>query len=95
LDRGSNHNNRGYALAWFLVNDRAKRLAYRIPDPAKAGTPSDLTSQIAKRAYKLRAPIADFKNPEPKATRSLDEELPAGEQWSAVRRKAETVRAGP
>jgi Zn-dependent alcohol dehydrogenase len=63
LDRDSNHNNRGYGLAWFLVNDRAKRLAYRIPDPAKAGTPSDLTSQIAKRAYKLRArkmPLLDF-----------------------------------
>jgi H+-transporting ATPase len=27
----------GYALAWFLVNDRVKLLAYRILDPAKAG----------------------------------------------------------
>jgi H+-transporting ATPase len=26
----------GYALAWFLVNDRVKLLAYRILDPAKA-----------------------------------------------------------
>ncbi len=26
----------GYALAWFLVNDRVKLLAYRIFDPAKA-----------------------------------------------------------
>jgi H+-transporting ATPase len=32
-----------YALAWFLVNDRVKLLAYRIFDPAKAKTPSDLT----------------------------------------------------
>ncbi len=38
----------GYALAWFLVNDRVKLLAYRILDPAKARTPSDLTPQIAK-----------------------------------------------
>ena len=30
-----------YALAWFLVNDRVKLLAYRIFDPAKAETPSD------------------------------------------------------
>jgi H+-transporting ATPase len=29
----------GYALVWFLVNDRLKLLAYRILDPAKAGTP--------------------------------------------------------
>jgi H+-transporting ATPase len=43
----------GYALAWFLVNDRVKLLAYRIFDPAKAKTPSDLTPQIAKRAYEL------------------------------------------
>ena len=28
----------GYALAWFLVNDRVKLLAYRILDPAKART---------------------------------------------------------
>jgi len=27
----------GYALAWFLANDRVKLLAYRIFDPAKAG----------------------------------------------------------
>jgi H+-transporting ATPase len=25
----------GYALAWFLVNDRLKLLAYRIFDPIK------------------------------------------------------------
>ena len=51
----------GYALAWFLLNDRVKLLAYRIFDPAiaatkpesKAETPSDLTPQIAKRAYEL------------------------------------------
>ena len=27
----------GYALAWFLVTDPVKLLAYRILDPAKAG----------------------------------------------------------
>jgi H+-transporting ATPase len=46
----------GYALAWFLVSDRVKLLAYRILDPvrpAKVRTPSDLTPQIAKRAYEL------------------------------------------
>jgi H+-transporting ATPase len=43
----------GYSLAWFLVNDRIKLLAYRIFDPAKARTPSDLTPQVARRAYEL------------------------------------------
>jgi H+-transporting ATPase len=48
----------GYALLWFLVNDRVKLLAYRIFDPMKAPllgkkTPVDLTPQIAMRAYEL------------------------------------------
>ncbi len=47
----------GYALAWFLVNDRVKLLAYRTFDPTKAPLlmtkPPDLTSQIATRAYEL------------------------------------------
>ena len=43
----------GYALVWFLLNDRLKLLAYRILDPVKAKNPPDLTPQIAKRAYEL------------------------------------------
>jgi len=43
----------GYALAWFLVNDRVKLLAYRIFDPVKVKPQSDLTPQIAQRAYQL------------------------------------------
>ncbi|MGD0471465.1 MAG: HAD-IC family P-type ATPase, partial [Terriglobales bacterium] len=47
----------GYALAWFLVNDRVKLLAYRIFDPTKApllgSKRLDLTPQIAARAYEL------------------------------------------
>ena len=44
----------GYALVWFLVNDRVKLLAYRIFDPIKdIVKPLDLTPQIAKRAYEL------------------------------------------
>ncbi len=46
-----------YALAWFLLNDRVKLLAYRIFDPVKATSsaknPVDLTPQIATRAYEL------------------------------------------
>jgi len=38
----------GYALAWFLLNDRIKLAAYRIFDPVKTKTPSDVTPQIAK-----------------------------------------------
>jgi len=47
----------GYALAWALLNDRVKLLAYRIFDPTKAPLlakkPVDLNPQIAQRAYEL------------------------------------------
>jgi H+-transporting ATPase len=41
----------GYALAWFLVNDRVKLLAYRVFDPAQAPL-------LAKRPLGLKPPIA-------------------------------------
>ena len=43
----------GYALIWFLVNDRIKLLAYKIFDPFKPRTPSELKNQISRRAYEL------------------------------------------
>jgi H+-transporting ATPase len=47
----------GYALAWFLVSDRLKLLAYRVFDPTAAPLlvkkPVDLTPRITKRAYQL------------------------------------------
>jgi H+-transporting ATPase len=47
----------GYALVWFLVNDRVKLLAYRILDPTKPALltkkPADLTPEIAAHAYEL------------------------------------------
>jgi H+-transporting ATPase len=47
----------GYAVAWFLVSDRVKLLAYRVFDPTGAPLlakePWDMTAQIARRAYEL------------------------------------------
>jgi H+-transporting ATPase len=43
----------GYALVWFLLNDRVKLLAYRVFDPTTTKRPSNLTPQIAARAYEL------------------------------------------
>jgi H+-transporting ATPase len=47
----------GYALAWFLVNDRVKLLAYRVFDPTAAPLlatkRTDMRPRIAKRAYEL------------------------------------------
>jgi H+-transporting ATPase len=42
----------GYALAWFLVNDQVKVLAYRILDPNKARTPT-ASARPKKRAGSL------------------------------------------
>jgi H+-transporting ATPase len=38
----------GYALIWFLLNDRLKLLAYRIFDPVKPGIPSKLKLKTAR-----------------------------------------------
>ena len=50
----------GYAMGWFLVTDRLKLLAYRFIDPpkgklesTKVKPSSDLTPQVASRAYEL------------------------------------------
>ena len=42
----------GYALLWFLVNDRVKLLAYRIFDPAKVKTKPDAKAEPERRAPK-------------------------------------------
>jgi H+-transporting ATPase len=39
----------GYALAWFLVTDRVKLLAYRILDPIKDTTRPDVTPPLTDR----------------------------------------------
>jgi len=47
----------GYALAWFVVTDRVKLVAYRIFDPAAAPLllrdPEERNARIATRAYAL------------------------------------------
>ena len=47
----------GYALVWFLVNDRVKLLAYRVFDPTDVPLltrkSANMNTRIAKRAYEL------------------------------------------
>lgn len=43
----------GYALIWFLVNDRVKLLAYKIFDPIKAKVHVDRKQDITDRAYEI------------------------------------------
>jgi H+-transporting ATPase len=43
----------GYALAWFLVTDRVKLLAYRLLDPVKDKPPTDKTGAATAPAGAL------------------------------------------
>ena len=43
----------GYALVWFLLNDRIKLLAYKIFDPVKTKIPSHLTTYISRQPFEL------------------------------------------
>jgi H+-transporting ATPase len=47
----------GYALAWFLLNDRVKLLAYRIFDPIKKRTPSDKKPPVPNQVRGTDAPV--------------------------------------
>jgi H+-transporting ATPase len=67
----------GYALAWWLVNDRAKLLAYRVFDPTAAPL---LTKKLRPEAGRHR-PLTSTPRPERRsrgrrATRSGDAESP-------------------
>ena len=72
----------GYALAWFLVNDRVKLLAYRILDPAKAAP------QIKAKAARLPEAKAQPK-PEGNAERKPETKAaPQAEAKTAPRPEA-------
>jgi H+-transporting ATPase len=43
----------GYAIIWFLINDRIKLLAYKIFDPVKTNKKISLNDQVSARAYEL------------------------------------------
>ena len=45
----------GYALAWFLVSDRVKLLAYRFFDPAKIKMPIAATPRLAMTPLRFGA----------------------------------------
>jgi len=61
----------GYALLWFLVNDRIKLLAYRIFDPVKAGTEPEARTEAKPDAKAAPKPIAEAE-PKPAAKAEPD-----------------------
>ena len=48
----------GYALVWFLVNDRVKLLAYRIFDPVKSGHTAGMKAEARPESDKKPQPDA-------------------------------------
>jgi len=48
----------GYALAWFLVNDQVKVLAYRLLDPAKAAPPNAAAGPSRQAGSLVKPPPA-------------------------------------
>ncbi len=53
----------GYALVWFLVNDRVKLLAYRIFDPVKAESKPEAKAESTPEAKAESTPEAKAKTP--------------------------------
>jgi H+-transporting ATPase len=74
----------GYALLWFLVNDRIKLLAYRIFDPIKAAAKTGIKPEVKANAQTET-------KPDPKAEAKPEEKVtPAPEASSEAKPKTET-----
>jgi H+-transporting ATPase len=84
----------GYALVWFLLNDRVKLLAYRIFDPTKAPLlakkPLDLAPQIAARAYELYQERVKGKGQSQQDQDWLEAEREIGKDQAEPRRGGQT-----
>jgi H+-transporting ATPase len=66
-----------YALAWFLINDRVKLLAYRFLDHAKADVPKrEATADQSKPDAKADAPKPDAQADAPKPDAKADQPKP-------------------
>jgi H+-transporting ATPase len=80
----------GYALAWFLVNDQVKVLAYRILDPAKAKAKAKAKADAADADTDAEPPAtakpkADAAaKPEPKATPAVAKPKPTAKPKSTA-----------
>ena len=75
----------GYALLWFLVNDRIKLLAYRIFDPVKANGANRKPKSVPQPDAKVET------KPDPKAEAKPEEKVaPAPEDSSEAKPKTET-----
>jgi H+-transporting ATPase len=85
----------GYALLWFLVNDRVKLLAYRIFDPvkpvAKTGIQPEAKANAQPGTKSVPQPDAKVESkPDPKAEAKPEEKVaPAPEVSSAATPKTE------
>jgi H+-transporting ATPase len=76
----------GYALAWFLVTDRVKLLAYRILDPAKPTAPAETTSPDSPTTVGAYHTTAHEYPPSHRSVYHTDDACPYGKEIQASHR---------
>ena len=81
----------GYALAWFLVNDRVKLLAYRIFDPIKADAKTKAKG-VPQHETKAAEPHAE---PKPGAEAVSNSETKAEPKPEAIMESKPEAKAAP
>ena len=81
----------GYALAWFLVNDRVKLLAYRIFDPIKADAKTKAKG-VPQHETKAAAPHAE---PKPGSEAVSNSETKAEPKPEAIMESKPEAKAAP
>jgi H+-transporting ATPase len=84
----------GYALAWFLVNDRVKLLAYRIFDPVKAARQPEAKAEPKPEAKAAAQPEAKAR-PQPEAKAVPKPEAKAAAQPEAKAARQPEAKAEP
>jgi H+-transporting ATPase len=84
----------GYALAWFLVNDRVKLLAYRIFDPVKAAPQTEGKAAPQPEAKAQPKPEAKAA-PQPEAKAQPKPEAKAAPQPEAKAEPKPETKAAP
>jgi H+-transporting ATPase len=83
----------GYALAWFLVNDRVKLLAYRIFDPVKAASRPE--AKAPKPEAQAEPKSQANTEPKPEAKVAAQPEAKAGPQPEAKGEPKPEAKAAP
>ncbi len=81
----------GYALAWFLVNDRVKLLAYRIFDRQSARLKAGAQAPLQSEAKDVAQPVPTAKAKPVPATKAEEKPVAKAEPISAAKPEANPI----